>query len=411
MVGCVVGSVFGGVGSDTLGRRGCCVAAGAVLLTGTCATMLPLCAEISFLPLFVGRLLVGTAAGLATCAIPAYVSEIARPEQRGGASASFQLSVTSGISAASLFNFNILTRSPQGWMWSFAMQAPLALVFFLTMVFLPESPRWLLLQSGGLERCEVALRRLRVGQSEELVKEEIFELQRCVDNCANGHATGCKDWLDWKVVIALVLLVVQVGAGIDMFTAYNPFIFDALDGEQQQTSLLCTIFAGLIMVVFTAFTVAVVDRVGRRPLLLVGSAGMTLSLTLLALPLNFGTTENILCVMGYIASFSLSLGPIAWVIPAELVNSRIRAQVLSLGAVLNWVTDYGVVSTYLSLTAYAGIKGAFGVYALINLVVFAFLMLCIPETAGIMLDTPHNQKKLVTMKSDAFGGDNNMLQP
>jgi len=381
------------------------------LLTGTFATMLPLCAEVSLIPLFVGRLFVGTAAGLATCAIPAYVSEIARPEQRGGASASFQLSVTSGISAASLFNFNVLTRSPQGWMWSFAMQAPLALLFFLTMVLLPESPRWLMLQSGGVERCEAALRRLRRGQSEELVKEEIFELQHLADRCANGHVTGCKDWLDWKVIVALVMLVVQVGAGIDMFTAYNPFIFDALDGQQQQTSLLCTIFAGLIMVAFTAFTVAVVDRVGRRPLLLIGSAGMTLSLTLLALPLGFGTTKNILCVMGYIASFSLSLGPIAWVIPAELVSSRIRAQVLSLGAVLNWVTDYGVVSTYLSLSAYAGIKGAFGVYALINLAVLMFLILCIPETAGITLDAPHEQKKL-TMKSDPFVGvDNNMLQP
>lgn len=398
MLGCVAGSMLGGVSADRFGRRGSGLIAASSLAFGSLMCTLPLLLHIEGLaPIFVGRGFIGLGVGTCCCAIPTFVSEVAPQHLRGAASASLQLSVCTGILAANIFNFKMLTLSEQGWCFSFAMQFPLALMFLVAMWVLPESPRWLM-SKGSEAKAEVALRRWRRGADDESLRQELFEIRG--GSCAPEGATaaaeaGWGELCSWRVFVAMFALAAQVGAGVDMVTVYGPDIFNHFDGDEEATSLMDTIFVGVTMVVFTGLAVLLVDRLGRKPLLMIGSLGMTVSLALLALPLGLKGAEDVVCVLGFIAFFSISLGPIAWVIPGEMVHSRIRAKVLGVGAVLNWLTDYAVVNSFLSLNAALGQAGAFAVYSTINLLIGVFLLAFVEETAGKALDQPDSAGSFV----------------
>jgi len=225
------------------------------------------------------------------------------------------------------------------------------------------------------------LRRLR-GPAEGLL-EELQTMQPKEDVEIGGWSELC----NWKCFVALYLMTMQVGTGIDMVTFYAPVIFEHITGGgSEQDNLLYTVFVGVVFVASTTLAVLAVDRVGRRPLLLAGSAGMTLTLGVLSLPVEIGGTANIVCILLFVFMCAFSLCPLAWVIPAEMAHSRIRAKLLGLGMVLNWAADYLVVSTFLSLSSALGQKGAFLFYAVINILTFIFFYLFVPETKGIALD-------------------------
>ena len=176
-----------------------------------------------------------------------------------------------------------------------------------------------------------------------------------------------------------------------MLTVYAPQIFShALEtnnnDDDDNNKLLYTIFVGLTFFCVTPFTVLFVDRIGRRPILLLGCLGMSISLLLLAISEKYeGGILSVVCALPFVFCFSFSWGPIAWVIPSEMISTKLRARVISWGTVLNWIADYLVVSTFLSLKHALGSSGVFLFYCAINVAALLFVFKFVPETKGISL--------------------------
>eukprot|EP00747_Dinoflagellata_sp_TGD_P133398 gnl/TRDRNA2_/TRDRNA2_175188_c1_seq1.p1 gnl/TRDRNA2_/TRDRNA2_175188_c1~~gnl/TRDRNA2_/TRDRNA2_175188_c1_seq1.p1 ORF type:complete len:253 (-),score=23.44 gnl/TRDRNA2_/TRDRNA2_175188_c1_seq1:51-809(-) len=211
-----------------------------------------------------------------------------------------------------------------------------------------------------------------------------------------------------RTVVAIVVMTLQVGTGIDVITVYAPDIFaSVLGGASEADRLLNTVFVGIAFIACTPLAVFLVDCLGRRPLLLSGSFGMTATLLVLAVKpmLPDGHVTDVLCVamvLLFVGCFSFSWGPLAWVVPSELVHSHMRAHVLSVATICNWIADYLVVSTWLSLNGFLGQGGAFMVYAAINAAAFAFCFICVPETKGCHLDqheTATSSNSLLDMRT------------
>ena len=420
--GSVVGSMFASWSADALGRRAAIKISMAVIVAGSAVLALPAVLPGSQLfPLFVGRLLNGLANGLGCTVVPLHVSETAPARHRGAIESSFQLAIELGILVAYLVNWGV-GEWRNGWTLALAAPLPTGLLFLvIASTQLPESPRFLVARGRSAEAAAVLASSLRTPLDD--VGAEVAAIEAAHDE----HAQAAVSWTELlgrgvrrRVIVAIVVLTLQVGTGIDMVTVFAPRIFAAAlgganatgdgsssDGLDTAKANLYTILVGVVFCVVTPWTIVSIDTCGRRLLLLMGSALMTLSLVGLALAFRqleqghtqaYGGTLPPMCValvLTYVAAFSFSWGPVAWVIPSELIGSRLRAKVVALGTVMNWTADYAVVGSFLSLNHALGEAGSFALYALINLGAFVFVWLLVPETKGRQLEDVAEQPAAV----------------
>ena len=395
--GCVIGSVFAGWLADTQGRRRTILLALVLVVASSAVLLVPALAPHTdnIAPLFVGRALLGLGGGLACTAVPIHVSETAPASYRGAVEASFQFGVVLGILIA--YALNIAAHGTEVG-WSLSLAAPLvpATLYLLWAAReLVESPRWLALR-GEVARAENELHRVRTAYDDIAAELAAIVGER---QSAAGWRALCAKGRRGTVAVAVTVLALQVATGIDVITVYAPSIFRRIGGGGDgdgADELLYTLLVGVVFVVFVPVAVCIVDRFGRRFLLIAGGIGMTASLIVLAAAFGAGAAADappawsapasVASVLCYVAAFSISWGPVAWVVPSELVPSSLRAKVVAVGTVANWVADYLVVGTFLSLTNAAGDAGAFVVYAAINAAALAFVVLCVPETKGMELE-------------------------
>ncbi|KAK3240166.1 hypothetical protein CYMTET_49978 [Cymbomonas tetramitiformis] len=402
--GCIVGSILAGFLSDRLGRRNGAFNAALLLLLGTLIAGMPLYTDVkSLAPIFVGRAFIGVANGFLSCTIPTYVCEVASATHRGAVNSTFQFFIVLGILISYLLNWALVPSVEIGWKLSLAWQAVPAFGLVIALSFLPESPRWLILFGNDPVAAATALHQFRC--KEDDVQEEIRGIVAESQSVQRQATTStwrevCSEDHRRNVLVAMMIGMMQNGNGIDIMTVYAPSIFSDLSGdESEERKLWNTVLVGITFVLLTPVAVMYVDRFGRKFLLLIGTAGMILSMLTLSVcghlmkgSYSHGMAHAVLgnvsvaALLAVCAFFSFSWGPVAWIVPSELLPSHLRARVVSFTTVLNWMTDYTVISTWLSLSSAVGEAGGFMVYSIVNVIIFMFVLAFLKETKGTNLE-------------------------
>jgi sugar porter (SP) family MFS transporter len=383
-IGAVFGAALAGRLSDAYGRRLLIIISSIVFVIGSLVCAAAPGTEV----LVIARVILGVAIGLASATAPVYISEVAPPDIRGRLVTFFQLAVTIGIVVA--YIVGLVFDSSEEWRWMLGLGAVPALFLFVGMLRMPQSPRWLVMAGRDFE-ARAVLARIRSGDP-ETIEQEIVDIKGEV-SAKPGR------WVDLKQPVIRAALVVGVGlailqqvSGINTVIYYAPTIVQFTGVDSSSSAILASVAVGVVNVGMTLVAIRLLDRAGRRPLLLAGSAVMALALTGLALTFiagagsTLGSVIAIGSLMLYVAAFAVSLGPIFWLLNAEIYPLEVRSKAAAVGTMANWLFNFIVSLTFLLLIDALGRGGAFLFYAAICVVTFFFCKKLVPETKGKHLE-------------------------
>jgi SP family galactose:H+ symporter-like MFS transporter len=383
-LGAVAGAALSGPISDGKGRRETIIGSAAVFAAGALVSA----AAQDVAVLTIARVVIGVAIGLASAAAPVYISEVAPPELRGRLVSFFQLAVTIGILSAYLVG---LAFAPsEAWRWMLGLGAVPALILGIGMLRMPQSPRWLLM-AGREYAARAVLERIRPDDP-DTIEQEIVEIKDTLE----GKPAG---WRELLAPVARAALVVGVGlailqqiSGINTVIYYAPTIVKFTGIGSSSSAILASVGVGVINVGMTVVALRYLDRAGRRPLLIGGSIVMALALAALGGVFAAGAQGTggsviaIVALMTYVAAFAISLGPIFWLLNAEIYPLPVRSKAAGVGTMNNWTFNFIVSLTFLPLIAVAGRSATFFIYAGICVFTVLFCWKFVPETKGKTLE-------------------------
>jgi sugar porter (SP) family MFS transporter len=384
LLGATIGAIVGGKAADFFGRRKVLLVTAVIFGIGALASAMAPSSAI----LIVSRVVLGLAIGLASTNVPVYLSEVAPSHARGWVVSLFQLAVTVGIVVAYLTDYAF--ASIEGWRWMLGLAVVPALVFGAGMFFLPETPRWLI-RRGQHDVAHGVLIRIRALADVQVEMEEI--------KASLAQQTESGRWVDLlkrqvrpALIVGLGLAVFQQITGINTVIYYAPKILQTAGFNSASSAILATAGIGVVNVGMTIIAMFLVDRAGRRPLLLVGIAGMIVTLGMLGLSFRFANESvqlgwiAVICLMGYVASFAISLGPIFWLMIAEIYPLKIRGLAEGMAATFNWGSNLAVSLTFLTLLEKLGASSTFLLYAFASVASWFFAYYFVPETKGRTLE-------------------------
>ena len=383
LVGAFLGAIFSGRLSDVIGRKKLLIIDSFIFGIGSIASALSPNVET----LIASRLLVGIAIGVSSYVAPLYISEISPPKHRGALVSLNQLAITVGIFFSYLIDYFFALFSE--WRWMFAVGAVPAICLFIGMFALPYSPRWLA-SRGEREKALRILQRIR-GENAQ-VEAELEQIEKSLQHQRGTWKMLFSGRIRISLLVAMGLTIIQQITGINTIIYYAPTIFEMAGFEQASVAILATMGVGGFNVLFTVIALPLIDSWGRRPLLFVGLAGM--SLGLLALSFMFYQQKMGIPMPGlalggmilYIACFAASLGPIAWLLIAEVFPLRIRGVGCSVATGTNWAANWLVTFTFLTLIQFLGTSWTFFIYFVICILAMVFIYFVIPETKGVTLE-------------------------
>jgi sugar porter (SP) family MFS transporter len=384
IVGCIIGAFSAGFVSDLLGRKKVLIMT-AVLFTLS-AVGTALATDFDFFVF--ARILGGVGVGAASALSPTYIAEISPADRRGRLVSINQLTIVVGILV--VYFTNLLFASSFGdesWRWMLGSEAIPAILFFLLLFIIPESPRWLY-KNNQPEKAREVLRKL---EGEGQVQEELEEIEATLHGKQEKVAFG--ELFQGKMAkitaIGIVLAMLQQLVGINAIIYYAPNIF-ASAGAGLESALAQTVAIGAVNLTFTFVAIYLVDRIGRKPLLLAGSVGMTVSLTFLVFSFLSETSGGgygvLFSILGYIASFAATHAAVMWVMVSEIFPNKYRGSAMSVALFLHWSSTYLVTQTFPWLLANKGGAFAFGIFAVISALSFVFVWYFVPETKGKSLE-------------------------
>jgi sugar porter (SP) family MFS transporter len=385
LLGATLGAIVGGKAADLFGRRRVLLVTAAIFGIGALASAVAPSPPV----LIVSRVILGLAIGLASTNVPVYLSEVAPPHARGWVVSLFQLAVTVGIVVAYLTDY-AFAGVDEGWRWMLGLAVAPALVFGTGMFFLPETPRWLI-RGGHHEIAHRVLVRIReLGDVNVEIEEIKASLARQTEG---GHWTDLlRRHVRPALFVGLGLAVFQQITGINTVIYYAPKILQTAGFNSASGAILATVGIGVVNVAMTILAMFLVDRAGRRPLLLVGIAGMIITLGVLGLSFRISNPSGqlawiaVICLMGYVASFAISLGPIFWLLIAEIYPLKIRGLAEGTAATFNWASNLIVSLTFLTLVEKLGASSTFLLYAFASVASWLFAYYFVPETKGRTLE-------------------------
>ncbi len=384
LAGAAIGAAGAGRLADRHGRRPILLATAAIFVVGGLVSAL----AGSLGVLLCGRLLVGIGIGGASMLTPLYLAEIA-PAARRGALVSFsQLAVTVGILVSYLVGYALSDAG--AWRWMLGLGAVPGVILAVGMLLLPETPRWLA-GHGHVDRAQAALRRLR-GPSVDLAAEmaqlraDLVAPVRRLPQSRLSHAAA-----RLPLIVGIGLAVFQQVTGINTVIYFAPVIFQAAGLSSASAAILATAGIGVVNVAMTLVAIRLVDRVGRRVLLLSGLGGMGISLCLLALAFLLGHGSSVgwltaASLTAYVGCFAIGLGPVFWLLISEIFPLALRGRGMSAATIANWVANLVVALTFLDLVRVLGRPGVFFVYAALTFGALVFSSLLVPETRGLSLE-------------------------
>jgi sugar porter (SP) family MFS transporter len=391
LVGCIIGAGIAGELSDYFGRKKALMLA-AVLFTvsGVWSAIPSTITEFN-----VARLLGGVGIGMASLLSPLYISEISPAAIRGKLVSLNQLAIVSGILIVYFANYFIAGLGDEawnvdrGWRWMFASEAFPATLFFFALMAIPESPRWLVKQNR-IGKAEEVLTRIS-GSAQAAV--ELKAIRETIEEEAGKVGDLFRPPLRRAIFIGIILAILQQITGINVFMYYAPEIFKGL-GSGTNAALLQTVVIGVFNVTFTLLAIRTVDRLGRKPLLMIGSIGMGISLVGLGIAAAIGSRAAwvLVFVLGYIACFAMSLGPVVWVVIAEIFPTKIRGRAMAVATLLLWAANYVVSQTFPMINEDAWLVATFHhafpfwLYAVFCVVMLLFVHRVVPETKGKSLE-------------------------
>jgi sugar porter (SP) family MFS transporter len=398
LVGCAAGVLLVGPVSDRYGRRLAMFLAAAMFLASAIGTALP----NDIVTFIVFRILGGLGIGIASISTPMYISEITPAHIRGRLVAVNQIAIVGGIALTSVINYFIAKSGDQawltetGWRWMFGIGILPAMLFTLLLMPIPESPRWLIEK----KREDEARRILEKVGGKEFARTELDGIKEAISQESGTWGELFSARLRLPLVIGVLLAILQQVTGINVFMYFGATIFKTMSSSTGvDAGLLQQCIINGTGVLFTLIAIASVDRWGRKPLMLVGSAGMGISL--LAMGVMAQTLTDPAAVSGwmlffivlYIACFGLSVGPVVWVILAEIFPTAVRGRALGLATFFLWTADYAVTQTFPLMDAkdswfVARFNHAFPfyIYAAFCVVLIWVVWRLVPETKGRSLE-------------------------
>jgi sugar porter (SP) family MFS transporter len=377
LVGAVVGALGAGRVADRIGRRKAVLITAAIFVAGVLlAAFTP-----DYPVLLIARIIIGLAVGSASMIVPLYIGEVVPPRFRGGFVSFNQLAITSGILVSYLIDYGL--ASSQNWRLMFGLAAIPAILLFAGMLFQQESPAWLVTR-GREDEARAVLTRVREPGDIEAEIAEVRGLSR--------RRSGVRELLAPKIrpllMVGVLLAVFQQITGINTIIYYAPSLLQGA-GFGNSAALLANVVNGAINVIMTIVAVWLLDRVGRRPLLLIGTAGMAIGMVVAALSFLGGSHLTgglaIVAVIGlffYTGSFAIGLGPVFWLLIAEIYPLKIRGAAMSVATMANWGANFVVTISFLTLLNAVGGVGTFFLFGFLTLVALTYFWRKVPETKG-----------------------------
>jgi MFS transporter, SP family, sugar:H+ symporter len=404
LLGCAAGAFMAGWLADKFGRRTI------LLIASVCFTASALGAGLAqnSLQFIVVRVLGGLAVGAASVLAPAYISEVTPAKYRGALSSVQQIAIISGLFASFLSNYllarraggstAILAMGLEAWRWMFWVMLVPSVVFFFSLLFIPESPRFLV-ASRKKEKALAVLTRL-MGAADAQAKLSEIDASLVADH----HRPKLTDILDSKrlfrpiVWVGLGLATFQQLVGINVVFYYGAVLWKSA-GFKESDALLINVLSGAVSIVACLIATAVIDRLGRKPLLLIGSIGMAVTLGTMAVVFATARVNNgALDLVGssgpialvaanlYVMFFNVSWGPVMWVMLGEMFPNQIRGSGLAISGLAQWLANFGITMTFPMLLSGVGLGGAYGVYAVFAIVSIVFILKAVHETKGKELE-------------------------
>jgi MFS transporter, SP family, galactose:H+ symporter len=391
-LGAMAGALVAGVVADLIGRRLTIVAAAVLFVAGALVESLAPGAYV----LVAGRLLVGFGVGVASVAAPLYAAEMAPTRLRGRMVSLYQLAITIGIFVAYFADYLLINGDR--WRVMLGVSVIPGVLLVLAVVPLPDSPRWYV-KAGRHEEAKATLHKVEPGVDTDRELAEIEELN-AQEAAGSWREVFASKWRR-PLIIGVTLAVLQQFTGINAVIYYADKIFAAAGFSSPTGQSLATLLAiGLVNVVATFIAVAYVDRFGRKPLLLIGSVGMGVSLVVVGAmfevmarhpaPAHSGTTTTgivtLIALVVFIASFAFSLGPVVWTIINEIYPSHMRGRGVAVATAANWFAAWLVSQFFLSLVDLISEAGTFWLFAGCCAITYVFVSRFIPETKGLSLE-------------------------
>ncbi len=380
LVGCMFGAGLAGPISDRIGRRRFMLVSAVLFLVSAVGCALPRTISEFMAFRFVGGLGIGSAAVLS----PLYIAEIAPARARGALVSVNQLAIVTGILLAYFVNWAFAGAGPANWRWMYAMGAVPSVLFFLLLLGVPESPRWLV-KNGREDEARTVLTR---ADSAEAAAAGIRDIKDALAREQGSFREIFRPGFRRPLLIAVALAVFQQVTGINAILYYAPRIFEGA-GFERMSAIGQSTIVGLVNMLFTVVAIVLADRVGRRPLLLAATAGMGVSLVLLGAAFKFPflpASALLFVILLYIAFFASAMGPLVWVVMAEIFPIKVRGAAMGLATLVLWFSDFVVTLTFPVISDRFHPSSAFWLYAAMCALALVFMGSCLPETKGRTLE-------------------------
>lgn len=416
LLGTILGCIISGVITDRFGRKRALILAALLLSLSAMGSMLtpqfqgnldnPLWMtsdmDTAFNMLVIARVIGGIGVGITSVVAPVYISELTLPENRGKIVSVYQLSITLGILLAFLVDWIVLNgagdaagiispyASPKFFEWLFAeeiwrgmlgTEIPVALLFFILLLFTPESPRWLVANKRENEALDTMI---KIG-GEEQAEVQLIEIREMIKEETGGFRELFSPFFRRPFLIGILLPMFSHLSGIAAIMYFAPNIINEAIASVE-SSFLGAVLVGLVNSAFTFVAIQYIERSGRRKLLLIGVVGAFISLAGVGIMFALGSTLIIIPLLCYVASFAFSYGPIVWVIISEIFPTRIRGMAVSIGSLSLMVTGFLITLTNPVLIESIMPSGTFFLYAGLTLPAIWFIWRFVPETKGKSLE-------------------------
>jgi MFS transporter, SP family, arabinose:H+ symporter len=376
--GTVIGAIFGGIPTNSLGRKKTLIGIGVLFLVSAIGSAL---ANDPYTFAFF-RFLGGLGIGASTIAAPAYVSEIAPAKDRGRLVSLYQFNIVLGILMAFLSNYLLRDVGENAWRWMVGVMAFPSFFYMIIVFTIPESPRWLLSKS----RNEEAKKVLQQINPDAKIEDLMAELQAGEEHHIKGETIFLKKYR-FPLLLAFLIALFNQLSGINAFLYYAPRIF-AEAGLEESAALMSSIGIGLTNLVFTLFGVFLIDVLGRKVLMYIGSVGYIISLGLVSLAFFMkweGMAVPIFLFM-FIASHAIGQGAVIWVFISEIFPNHLRASGQAFGSSTHWVLAAIIPSMVPFLFSTIGAGTVFLIFAVMMVFQLLFVMFMMPETKGKTLE-------------------------
>lgn len=392
LIGCIIGAAFSGILASGIGRKKSLIIAAILFFLSALGSAYP--ETLFFEPgkptmglLYMFnfyRIIGGIGVGLASAVVPIFIGELAPANIRGRLVSLNQFAIIFGMLVVYFVNWGIASGqtvewiNEVGWRRMFLSEAIPAGLFGILLLFVPETPRYLSLINKDAEALKVLT---KVNGSERAVK-----ILAEIKNSIGHHSGKLFSYGKTVIVIGILLSVFQQFVGINVALYYAPRIFESM-GAAKDASLLQTVVMGVINVLFTVLAILTVDKLGRKPLLMIGSIGMAVGMFALSALSYFSIIgiSTLVFIIVYTASFMMSWGPITWVLISEVFPNKIRGKAVAVAVVAQWAANYFISSTSLPMMEFSSAM-TYGFYGFMSILSFFFVWKMIPETKGRTLE-------------------------